>query len=110
MARGTQEQEFVPVLYLEDLQPGMMYQVLVDGVPLCVCNVNGEIYAVSDICSHEEVFLSYGRLDGYDLECPLHASIFDVRTGVAEVPPAERSIPTYPVRVIDGIIEVSLTR
>ncbi len=86
----------------EDLVPGSLKRIEVEGVPLCVARLDsGELYAISDICSHEEIELSDGDLQGSEVECPAHGSRFDVRTGEVNGLPAEEPVKTYLVTV-DG--------
>ncbi|MDT7763563.1 MAG: 3-phenylpropionate/trans-cinnamate dioxygenase ferredoxin component, partial [Mycobacterium sp.] len=59
---------------------------------------------ISDLCSHEEIELSDGELDGEDVECPAHGSRFNVRTGEVSGLPAEDPVATYPVTVEEGKI------
>ena len=61
----------------------------------------GELHAISDICSHGAVSLSDGEVEGCTIECWLHGSRFDLRTGKPTGPPAVRAVPVYPVTV-DG--------
>jgi 3-phenylpropionate/trans-cinnamate dioxygenase ferredoxin component len=87
---------------IEDLKPGSLRRIEVDGIPLCVARLDtGEVYAISDICSHEEIELSDGDLQGYEVECPAHGSRFDVRTGDVSGLPAEEPVKAYVVTV-DG--------
>jgi len=62
---------------------------------------DGELHAISDICSHGAVSLSDGEVEGCTIECWLHGSRFDLRTGKPTGPPAVRPVPVYPVTV-DG--------
>jgi 3-phenylpropionate/trans-cinnamate dioxygenase ferredoxin subunit len=73
----------------------------VDGVSLCVARSAGSVYAISDICSHADVNLSDGDVEDGTVECWLHGSRFDLRTGRPTGLPANRPVPTYPVK-IDG--------
>lgn len=87
---------------LDDVKPGELRRVEAGGVPICLARLDsGEVYAISDICSHEEVELSDGDLQGDEVECPAHGSRFNVCTGDADGFPAEEAVPTYPVSV-DG--------
>ena len=71
---------------------------------------NGEeVYAVEDICSHAAVALSEGEIDGCTLECWLHGSRFDLRTGEPTGLPATEPVATFPVEIRDGDIYVSST-
>ncbi|MGP7960795.1 non-heme iron oxygenase ferredoxin subunit [Sanguibacter sp. A247] len=72
---------------------------------------DGELHAVSDICSHGAVSLSEGEVDGCHIECWLHGSRFDLRTGQPDSPPAVRPIPVYPL-TLDGdrvLVDVDTT-
>jgi 3-phenylpropionate/trans-cinnamate dioxygenase ferredoxin component len=92
---------------LDEASP--LKRVEVDGVPICLARLaSGEIFAISDVCSHEDVELSDGDLDGDDVECPAHGSRFNVRTGEVSGLPAEDPVDTYPVRVQDGQIFVEV--
>ena len=70
---------------------------VLDGEDVLVVKVDGEVYATSDICSHGEVSLSEGEIEDCAIECWLHGSRFDLRTGTPSGPPATRAIPTYSV-------------
>jgi 3-phenylpropionate/trans-cinnamate dioxygenase ferredoxin component len=92
---------------LDETSP--LKRVEVDGVPVCLARLaSGEIFAISDICSHEEIELSDGDLDGDDVECPAHGSRFNVRTGEVSGLPAEDPVDTYPVTVEDGQVFVEV--
>ena len=75
--------------------------VEIDGEFVCIAKSQGEIFALSDICSHADVNLSDGDVDKGTVECWLHGSRFDLRTGKPTGLPANRPVPTYPVK-IDG--------
>jgi 3-phenylpropionate/trans-cinnamate dioxygenase ferredoxin subunit len=86
---------------LSDLPAEGAIGVEVAGVPVAVVRAGGEVYALHDVCSHEEVPLSDGEVYDHTVECWLHGSCFDLRTGKPTGPPAARAVPTYPVK-IDG--------
>ncbi|BEP15554.1 bifunctional 3-phenylpropionate/cinnamic acid dioxygenase ferredoxin subunit [Acidothermaceae bacterium B102] len=67
---------------------------------------DGELYAIDDTCTHQDASLADGWLEGCEVECPLHASKFDLRTGQVDAPPAKRPVRTYGVTVVDGIVRV----
>ena len=70
-------------------------------VAIAVFNVDGVFYAIDDLCTHQDASLSDGWLEGYEVECPLHAACFDLRTGKPSGPPARKPVRTYEV-VLDG--------
>jgi 3-phenylpropionate/trans-cinnamate dioxygenase ferredoxin subunit len=93
---------FTWVCKVGDLQPGSAAQAEIDGVLVAmVRDGDGGVHALNDRCTHADVSLSEGEVDGCTLECWLHGSRFDVRTGEPSGPPAIIPVAVYPVR-IDG--------
>jgi len=86
---------------LDDVPDDGATRVILDGVPVAVVRSDGEIYAIHDTCSHAEVSLSEGEVDGQTIECWLHGSRFDLVTGRPTGLPATKPVPVYPVK-IDG--------
>jgi len=82
--------------------------VEIDDVPVCLVRTQGEIFAISDICSHADVNLSDGEVEDGTVECWLHGSRFDLRTGQPIALPANRPVPTYPVKIDGDDVLVSL--
>lgn len=75
--------------------------------PVCVVRVDDDtVYAVHDVCSHQYYELHDGYVDDCSIECPLHGSSFDLRTGEPDSLPAVQPIPTYAVRVTGGEVQV----
>ena len=99
-----------PVLSTTALQDGEMAACEVDGVSVLVCRVAGGFHAVANRCSHASQVLSEGKLRGYELICPLHGAIFDVRNGAHLAPPATRPIKTFPVTVEGDQVCVEVTK
>jgi nitrite reductase/ring-hydroxylating ferredoxin subunit len=93
--------DFVPVAEIGEVPPGAMKCVALDRERVLIANVDGRLYAVSDICGHRNAPLSRGRLDGHSVECPLHFAQFDVRSGKLIDGPVSADLPTYEIRV-DG--------
>ncbi len=90
---------FVRVASIEQVPPGGMKAVRADGVDVLLCNVDGELYAVHDECTHECFPLSEGALDGHVVVCLLHGARFDVRDGKVVAPPAYGPVDTYEVEL-----------
>lgn len=94
--------DFVRICAPGDLAPETATQFTVHGIQIAVARTEtGDVYAVNDICSHGQVSLSEGEVEGCMLECWLHGSRFDLRTGNPDCLPATEPIDTYPVK-IDG--------
>jgi 3-phenylpropionate/trans-cinnamate dioxygenase ferredoxin subunit len=90
---------FHPVAKRDEIPPGTTKKVTVDGVELLLCNVDGDVYAIEDVCTHDGGPLDQGELQGCRIMCPRHGAMFDVTTGAALTPPAVVPVGTYPVRV-----------
>lgn len=103
----------VEVLRLEELPLGSVRKVEVDGRDIAVAHTVEGVFAVDDICSHAEVSLSEGELDGCFLECWMHGSAFDLRTGVPQTPPASKPIEVFPVSIhgegVDAVISIEMS-
>ena len=76
-------------------------RAVIDGVPIALVRSDGELYAIHDMCSHAEVNLSDGEVSDGTVECWLHGSRFDLRSGHPTGLPATQPVPVYPVK-IDG--------
>jgi len=89
----------VPAAKVSEIPAGTTKTITVDGVPVLLCNVDGSIYAIEDVCTHDGGALDQGHLEGACIECPRHGARFDVRTGAVRALPAVIPVPTYAVRV-----------
>jgi nitrite reductase/ring-hydroxylating ferredoxin subunit len=98
--------EFVPVAKIDELSPGQMKWVAVNGERRVLANVEGTFYAISDVCGHRNAPLSRGKLQGFLIECPLHFAQFDIRTGELVSGPVSMAVPVYEVRVGDEMVYV----
>jgi 3-phenylpropionate/trans-cinnamate dioxygenase ferredoxin component len=102
--------EFVKVCATEDIARGTTVSATIDGLVLALVHgEDGEFYAIRDECSHAAVPLSEGEVEGCTLECWLHGSRFDLRTGQPTGLPATVPVPVFPVEIRDGFLFVSLT-
>ncbi|MEO8285374.1 MAG: non-heme iron oxygenase ferredoxin subunit [Chloroflexota bacterium] len=99
---------WVEVARTEDIPSGSFVLVSFEGQDIDVFNVDGEFYAMGDVCTHAETPLSegdfYEDMRGWVIECPLHGSLFDVTTGNAVSLPATGNAGKYDVRVVDGVV------
>ncbi|MCS7247128.1 MAG: non-heme iron oxygenase ferredoxin subunit [Anaerolineales bacterium] len=99
---------FYDVISQEELKSGERAFVQIGRLSIVVLNIEGEYFAIADVCSHDDGPLGDGELDGWKISCPRHGAQFDVRTGKALTLPAIQDIPTYPVRVKDGMVQVGI--
>lgn len=96
--------EWIRVASRDELLPGE-YRVVWDGdVPIAVYNIDGELYAIEDTCTHDGGDLAGGEVHGFEVECPRHGARFDVRSGEVKAPPAIEPVASFPVRIEDEAI------
>jgi 3-phenylpropionate/trans-cinnamate dioxygenase ferredoxin subunit len=98
----------VPVARLDDVPPGTMLMVQVDGTNILLVNHEGTLRAMQGVCSHEYFELDKGFLTGDSITCALHFSRFDLLSGEALDPPAELPLRRYPASVVDGLVVLEL--
>jgi 3-phenylpropionate/trans-cinnamate dioxygenase ferredoxin subunit len=102
---------FVRLAGLSELEPDTGLRVELDednAVALVRTRADGEVYALNDVCTHEEYALSEGWVEDRQIECALHGSRFDLRTGDPDVPPAVVPVRTYTVRIEGDAVLVDL--
>ncbi len=93
--------EFVKVAQTDELSPGEMKLIEVGDERILLTNLDGQYHAVSEVCTHAYYALSEGFLEGEEVECALHGSLFNVKSGEVVNPPADQPLTVYPVK-IDG--------
>jgi 3-phenylpropionate/trans-cinnamate dioxygenase ferredoxin subunit len=99
----------LPVCPLNAIPPGESYRWEVDPPVAIFHTEDGQIFAIDDTCTHQDASLADGWLEGCEIECPLHASRFDLRTGQVDAPPAKKPVRTHQVTVTDGVVHVALS-
>lgn len=92
---------FVRVARLQDIPAGQARTFEIGDDSVALCNVEGVIYAINNICSHDDGPLGDGTLDAYEIECPRHGARFDVRSGAVTAMPAAVGVDTFET-IING--------
>jgi len=105
-----EECDFYPCGQIEELPDGERIFVEINHEYIVIFNISGEIYAIADLCSHDDGPLGDGEVEDHSIVCPRHGARFDLRTGKVLTMPAVLDIPSYPVRVKDGNIEVGIPK
>lgn len=100
--------EYLKVADLYEVEEGRLFSTEVDGEPICLTKFDGSIYAFTDNCTHISGPLNQGELENCTVTCPWHRAQFDVRTGKVLRGPAQQDLLTYPVKVEDDGIYISL--
>ena len=100
--------DFQTVATLDEVPDGGMKQVVVSGDVIGLYRAGDDLYAIHDVCTHEEAYLTEGEFEPDDLEveCPLHGSRFNVANGEVRILPATRPVATYDVKVEGNLILV----
>jgi len=100
--------QYYAVADLSELPPGERLFLEIGDLPIVVINLGGELYAIGDVCSHDDGPVGDGEIEDHEIICPRHGARFDIRTGEVLSLPAVVDIPAYPVRVAEGKIEVGV--
>ncbi len=99
----------VSLIKLSAMQDRKPMKVNINGEDLCLTRIGNEVFAINDTCTHSEASLSEGDVTDYKIECWLHGAEFDLRTGEALTLPANIAAKTYPVSIVDDVVEVHFT-
>jgi len=91
--------EFVKVATIGEIPPGQRKLIELDEVTVALFNIDGQFYCMEDVCTHDSGPVAEGDLDGFEIECPRHGALFDVRNGRVLSMPAVVPIPTYEVQI-----------
>jgi len=109
---AEQTQEYIAIAKVGDLAPGDMMEVDVQGEEIALFNVEGEYYAIGNVCTHAYTHLTdgafYEDMRGWVVECPLHGSQFDVTSGEAVTLPATGNAGKYDVKIENDEILIGL--
>lgn len=98
--------DWITVAAVGELAPGACKVADVDGTVVAVFNINGEFFAIEDVCTHDGGELASGVIEGDQVICPRHGARFCVRTGDALSAPAYEPTAKFPVRIENGAVQV----
>jgi 3-phenylpropionate/trans-cinnamate dioxygenase ferredoxin subunit len=102
-------ENYIQVAKVDDVPPGSATVVDVKGVEVALINSGGQYYAIGNECTHAGGSLGEGDLvEENQIECPLHGSVFDITTGEVVNGPADEPVPSYEVKVENGVISVAV--
>ena len=80
----------------------------VDGTDIAIFKIDDEFFAIEDVCSHDGTEIASGELDGDEIICPRHGARFCIKTGAVKSAPAYENIHSYPVRIVDGMVQIKV--
>ena len=98
--------EWVTVAQTEQVAPGERWVIDIDDTQIVVFNLDGQYYAIEDVCTHDGGQLTGGAVEGDQIICPRHGARFCIRTGAALSAPAYAPTITFPVRIENGAVQV----
>ncbi|MBF6648754.1 non-heme iron oxygenase ferredoxin subunit [Methylobacter sp. BlB1] len=98
--------DWINVIDQKALAEGEHIVVDVDGTDVAVFKIEGQFYAIEDVCTHDGAEIASGKLEGCEIICPRHGARFCVKTGAVKSPPAYEDIDTFPVRIENGKVQV----
>ncbi len=98
--------DWIEVVDENALENGQHTVVDVDGAEVAVFKIDGQFYAIEDVCSHDGAEIASGELEGDEIVCPRHGARFCVKTGKVLCAPAYEDIDCFPVRVEKGTVQV----
>jgi nitrite reductase/ring-hydroxylating ferredoxin subunit len=104
----AQEEDWITVAARSSLGEGDMLAATAGKQEIALYNVDGDIYATDNVCTHAFAMLTDGWLDGDVIECPLHAGRFEVKTGKGLGPPIPCDVKSYKVRVVGDTVQIDL--
>jgi 3-phenylpropionate/trans-cinnamate dioxygenase ferredoxin subunit len=96
--------DYLEIAPVSELPNGERMFVDIGDTPIVIFNIAGQLFAIGDVCTHDDGPLGDGDIEGFNVTCPRHGAKFDVRTGKVTSMPAVEDIPAYPVQVRDGTI------
>ncbi len=99
---------WIDVTAADDVPEDDVIGIDIAGKSLALYQVEGEIYATDNLCTHGNARLCDGFLEGHEIECPLHQGKFDIRNGKAMCAPLTEDIRTYPVKIEGSRVFVDL--
>jgi 3-phenylpropionate/trans-cinnamate dioxygenase ferredoxin subunit len=102
--------EFVVVADADELPDGERLFLEIDDEFIVLFNIAGELFAIEDSCTHDDGPIGEGELEDLQVVCPRHGARFDLRDGKVTSPPAVVDIKAYPVRIVNGEIEIGLPK
>ena len=102
--------DFLEIAPVSELPNGERMFVDIGDTPIVIFNIAGQLFAIGDVCSHDDGPLGDGDVEGFNVACPRHGAEFDVCTGKVISMPAVVDIPAYPVQVRDGVIYIGVPK
>ena len=98
--------DWVNVCMTTDIAAAAWTVIDLDGTDVAIFNLDGEFHAIEDVCTHDHACLTGQPIEGCEIICPRHGARFNIKTGEALTAPAYEPVHTFPVRVVEGLIQI----
>lgn len=102
--------EYLEIIPVDQLPDGERVFLEVAGKSIVIFNLAGKLFAIGDVCTHDNGPVGDGEIEDNEIICPRHGGRFDIRTGKVTSLPPVKDIPSYPVRVVEGMIEIGMPK
>jgi 3-phenylpropionate/trans-cinnamate dioxygenase ferredoxin subunit len=102
--------EYVEIAPFDQIPNGERLFIELGGKSIVLFNLAGKLFAIGDVCSHDNGPVGDGEIEENEIICPRHGARFDIRTGKATSLPAVVDIPSYPVRVVAGMVQIGMPK
>lgn len=99
---------YYPICSTADLPVGERWFIELGDEPVVILNIDGEYFAIADICTHDQGPLGEGEVEDHQIICPRHGARFDVKTGEVLALPAVTGVAAYPIRIVDDRVEIGV--
>ena len=102
--------DYIEIAPVDQIPDGERLFVELSGKSIMLFNLAGKIFAIGDVCSHDNGPVGDGEIEKNEIICPRHGARFDISTGKATSLPAMVDIPAYPVRVVEGMVQIGVPK
>jgi 3-phenylpropionate/trans-cinnamate dioxygenase ferredoxin subunit len=102
--------EYVDIVPEDQFKVGERLFVEMGGKSIVLFNLAGRLFAIGDVCTHDNGPVGDGEIEENEIICPRHGGRFDIRTGKSTSLPAVVDIPAYPVRVVEGMVQIGMPK
>jgi len=98
----------IAIAHINDIKLNSTKKFIIENTPILVTNLEGDFFAINDLCTHEDSSLALGCLRGEYVDCTLHGSRFSVKTGIPIDEPATEAVQTYPLTIKDDTLFIEI--
>lgn len=100
---------WINVAKITDIPSGSSKAVQINHTSILIFNLDGDFYAIENVCTHDGGSLAGGHLEGDEIVCPRHGAHFCIKTGAVTQPPAYEDVATFAVQVVGDLIQLQLS-